>query len=70
MVMGVREKSLGHVTYCLFQDGAEAYIELSWAKRKKDVRIISKHKHYEDALKAQAKWYEEFVDYEVVQREH
>lgn len=63
--MGIRKKSNGHVSYCLFQDGINAYIELAWAPRKKDVRIISKHRTYQEALDAQAKWYED-VDYEIV----
>lgn len=59
--MSARPNSIGHVSYCLFQEGAEAFIELRWAKVKKDVRLISKHRTYEEALDAQRKWYEEFL---------
>lgn len=58
----------GHFTYCLRQDKLDAYVELSWAPVRKDVRIISKHRTYEEALDAQSKWYLD-IGYETVRRE-
>lgn len=57
--------SKGHVSYCLFEDGDGCYIEVAWAPVRKDTKIISKHKTYEQALQAQTKWYAEH-DYDTV----